>query len=24
VVDGDLRPSRSPRAVVSLEVKQGF
>lgn len=24
VVDGDLRPSRSPRAVVSLEVKSGF
>jgi len=24
VVDGDLRPSRSPRAVVSLEVKAGF
>jgi hypothetical protein len=24
VVDGDLRPSRSPRAVVSLEVKPGF
>jgi hypothetical protein len=24
VVDGDLRPSRSPRAVVSIEVKQGF
>lgn len=24
VVDGDLRPSRSPRAVVSIEVKAGF
>jgi hypothetical protein len=24
VVDGDLRPSRSPRAVVSIEVKSGF
>lgn len=24
VVDGDLRPSRSPRAVVAIEVKAGF
>jgi hypothetical protein len=24
VVDGDLRPSRSPRAVVSIEVKPAF
>jgi len=24
VVDGDLRPSRSPRAVVSVEVRPGF
>jgi hypothetical protein len=24
VVDGDLRPSRSPRGVVSIEVKAGF